>query len=700
MNTRRRSTVALSLLGSLFWSSGAFAYGGSAHQQILDEAWHTMRALSAPSLETQIRSHGMTGGSSADLTFDKPPSFCLLPANDPTNLCKETVTQAAWDDFRAASAVAMQKYYWQRPDLPRGSSDPACQPYQDADVLGNFKAPPDPGALQGGDEGCGTLRDYKRGVFASFRTEDDGTGNQGLLLGWQSVARDHDFDELSVDIMPVYGTLINVVSVAYEQVVGMIVLPFVCIFDLFTGGDCWNDSLRFADSVNPVDVVKGILPGFRIEEASKETGVFHFINPQSGLDNEYDDVQGLYYTQAGPDQIVGTIDESIIVGGDLLAMNIDASRSDGTERYELIDREVSSNKSSDRADWNWQSDWFGHVSFPPLDNLAYYGDANFPRGGHPGFTPIRGIHKYGWTLHAVSDATVPMHCAGTTSWGHRPYEDFVENHIDDLLFRAPVPGATPPPFSLEVNQLRQAQRVAARGFRWFRRGIGSDVRPFVTDIAKETLADLSLSGTHEGNFGVTDMGTGTIWCDACSYGYLMNNPKTSWEKEAITWSVAAFTDLDDDAMENPVEYYEAFRERIRTNVERASGASLAYLLARSGEAACRLRGQTCGGVQGPCCGSNSTCSSGTCQQVTPLTLKPNGDACSNGAECASENCKNGICEDTTGPGDVCATAADCIYGACSGGACVPGASGARCRDRNDCDGTLSCQNGFCISVPK
>lgn len=730
MKSRRFIRVStVSLVAALGWSPCAYALGGTGHQRVVDEAWQVMRAVAGVNVPGQLRAHGLTAGTTADLTFDSPPSYCLLPATDPANLCKKQLTagSAEWTAFVQATKDSLQGLNWLRPDLPKGSvSDPKCVSFQKQDRLDNFQGPVDPNAVQnvyGKDpNSCQMLHGRTTNVFQDFRTEDDGTGSQGLLLGWQSASRDHDFAELKVESMLIYGALMQAAGSIYETGVAVFLLPFVAIWSIFSGENVWDSSVRAADSTNPFDVLKGVLPGLWTDEtSSKETGIFHFINPQPGQFNEYDDIQGMFYDFAGPNKESGALDRAIILGADVLSLSLDASDSDGLERYELIDSEVGSNKSVDRADWNWQSEILGSVAFTPLDNLAYYGDANFPRGGHPAYYgTVSGIFKYGWSLHAFGDATVPTHCAGTTSHGHRPYEEFVDQHIDDLFFAKDIPSANPTPAQqqdLKVNQLKQAQRVAAHAFRWWSSTEKlKDIRAVVTELAKETLAALP----HDDDELKT--GENTIWCDACSYGLYMNNPSTGAIEWFGTGMMSFFKDYENAAMKNPIGYFETYRETIRTNLERAAGVSAAYLVSRSEkERACSLRGQTCNATRS-CCGSNASCVSGTCQQTTPFTLAADGAICQadkdclggnctaimctssatcpSGSVCSGGKCDKKVCGKPLWVGDTCTANSDCMTHNCSSGTCGKSAEGGKCRSSYDCESDFTCESGTCYrTVP-
>src|SRR6185503_11075229 len=112
-----------------------------------------------------------------------------------------------------------------------------------------------------------------------------------------------------------------------------------------------------------------------------------------------------------------------------------------------------------------------------------------------------------WPLHALGDATVPMHITTTTSWGHRPYEDAINARLSELGFDG-----------RNKDQLEQARRILKQAFRvrsdikTRRTTLGqpddTHVRELVTQLALETLQEINQLG-------------GDWFCDTCSLQYLL-----------------------------------------------------------------------------------------------------------------------------------------------------------------------------------
>ena len=116
-----------------------------------------------------------------------------------------------------------------------------------------------------------------------------------------------------------------------------------------------------------------------------------------------------------------------------------------TVKYQISGADDGLPDTRSRSESQWQFTTLGHTTFEPVDNLAYYGWRRF-RDGVPG----EGIEKHrvsnmAWPLHAIGDATVPMHVAATSSWGHRPFEDGQEEIWSKLrMARDALANAAPP----------------------------------------------------------------------------------------------------------------------------------------------------------------------------------------------------------------------------------------------------------------
>jgi hypothetical protein len=711
--------VACSLLSAV---SPAAAYNNKTHQQLVNLAWQSMRAGVAPQLATQVWKTPDAVPSDAP-SFDHP-SDCLLPASDPKNLCGEQLTAdsngnvPAWQAYLDEIRLARQQINALESDVrvpsgPRASCSgftgkPSTRVSDYPDEITSGHAPADNGECEREKDEPGKAA--RPNVFSQFTVPDDGTQNQGLVLGWHAQDRDNDHSDIAIDMLPVVpmpfppyvlplGQMLQAASVAAEAVLAAVFIPFFCAWSWLSGGsDCVSHAEHAADSVDPIDFIKGILPGIHSDAVSSQSvGLWHFINVREGVRHWYDDKPGMFYDDAGPEGIPGAVDQAIMLMSDLLFETIDASQSKGTSRYEITSKETSfPNPSEDRADWAWQSEPFGHVQFSPLDNFALYGNDLFFQSAVNGG---RGLTGVGWVLHALGDATVPMHVVGTTAWGHRPFE--VVANEDWQYFSNECRRNSQNPAQPEcdeaqwVPQLQTAMRVLERGYRWraFMRG-RADVRELVTKLAQETYA---LANTQS-----------SLWCDACSVGYVNdtagNKLDGKVQKLGVEFEAARGRNFVAqqvaDGYENPFEYYREDAGRVRDMrelLERSSGAIVGYLLSLPAGNFCSSSGAAChSGIGG---GTGVTCCSGmSCDFNANRCCRGSAQGCYADAECCSSVCgDDSQCCVGSGRAKLqaaCSADGDCCSGKCSNGQCL-GGTGSSCTDDSQCQSS-NCQDGKCL----
>ena len=173
--------------------------------------------------------------------------------------------------------------------------------------------------------------------------------------------------------------------------------------------------------------------------SSDYTGVWHFIDVAAG-EGRYNDIRGLWYEGAGPaGKYPGVIDVGIMVSANMSGLSVNAYESDGDDFYGEYDK-------IGRGDLAWHAYNIAHTEFSSVANLAHYGWDQFKSGGR---VSARGL---AWPLHAIADASCPHHTVGTTSWGHRPYEDWIER-----IF----------PLIVEQNDKAQRVRILYDAFYWW-----------------------------------------------------------------------------------------------------------------------------------------------------------------------------------------------------------------------------------------
>ncbi|HEY6559105.1 MAG TPA: hypothetical protein VI072_17595 [Polyangiaceae bacterium] len=356
------------------------------------------------------------------------------------------------------------------------------------------------------------------------------------LLGWHAASvDDHEQDSvlwarptssdalLGTGVLSAASGLINTGLLGYKfslLAVSVMAVPFICGVKLIKGEDCeLDDGSDLVEQYNPINFAESFIPGIKQPCSSDYVGLWHFINVV-GERGEHNDHPGMLYDEAGPvDGGVGAIDFVIMTATDATGLALNAGDADGDDRYGEYDRR------NVRSDRQWSSVNLGHQEFSPIDNLALYGYRRFL--DNP--TEASGL---GWPLHAIGDSAAPHHVVGTTSWGHRPYEDYVDHHITELL---------------PEDDAAQHSRILANGFKyWKAMGSGGDVRNLVQVLARNTAA-YSRDG-----------GSVTNWA---------YNDQASW-----LWHKPIGTDK-----KGGESMYEPFHSLIPHLLEESAAASLAFL---------------------------------------------------------------------------------------------------------------------------
>jgi hypothetical protein len=431
--------------------------------------------------------------------------------------------------------------------------------------------------------------------------------------------------------------------------------------------------------------------------------MWHFIDARSGGSSSYDDRQGLNYDEAGPHFEAGQLDIVVQAGLDLGDLHLGYDESDGPHHYEIVGVNDGHQNTDRRGFARWQGPTGAHIPFEPLDNFAFYGWSNF--------LSAPDAHWLSWPLHALGDATVPMHVAGTTGWGHRPYEatlDWVWKwNVIRFLPCVPEAGNCPQQCSADANnpkcdeksgqvtatsigaenyreQWEQARRILQHAFRWSRfieswrsrTGKHQDVpvRDMVTQLALETL---SLSNENAGD-------NVWPWCDNCSMQYAMPIIQT------------------EGGGNQGKDFYttDANLAKSRDLVERAVGATAAFLIATADVLPPPSCSTTTCQAGLTCCGGR-TCQNGAC-------CAPTAGACQHDADCcggpASAVCRNGFCAPKATAG--CQRAGQ----SCEDGAavcCADSAGGKQCGQSMNgvniccgaagttCKSSVECCDGLC-----
>ena len=571
MSSGAKRSLAVCLLFCLGWTMAplavARAYNKPDHYEITNMAWQVMRA-----------SGSFINSAGKELVLRDVPGECSS-AGGPCG--SSAVSQQEWDDFIFDVAVARIKIGEQPIGVPNGTfpnGDP-CFPGSASTSMYSFDGPLGVAHFDLKGEACSPVASpvggyVPYGIYGQLTVPTDGGPYQGKVLGWHSKHRDDDLDESQVVHNPLIGGASwDLASDLEEAIVGTIFVPFVCAYlALFGDGEnCLDKAYRLADDVGTIDFLKALVPGvcdvagIDAFDCRQEIyiGFWHLINvrDKSQLSNWYDDRQGMYLLEAGPEGEPGAIDVAITLVADLAWTVLDSSESKGDDRYQ-IDTSADGHQASDMRDgWEWETESLGNTMFSPLDNFAYYGYAN-----------VSGtIKRLGWPLHAIGDATVPMHIVATPGHGHAVYEAFVTHRLDELLHKECEGGELQcGPETLEDRQVAQARRVLQIAYRWRTHLETNGVRNFITALGLDTLS--RIGGDSADNWP---------FCDVCSTFFKLNE-SNGFESGVLTALIplerleAEFTaqELADD----PMVYYDEFMSPTRELVESAMGAKIAFLM--------------------------------------------------------------------------------------------------------------------------
>ena len=174
-------------------------------------------------------------------------------------------------------------------------------------------------------------------------------------------------------------------------------------------------------------------------------GISHHINVP--LDNtDYDDLSGLLITRAGQLGVPGALEAAAIALADATGATVAGVPTTApllkTSRVRTLRTDHRLRRRRNAGNWEFLP--FVHTPMPPVGNLGWYGLQKF--GAQPG----PNTKFLGFALHAIGDATVPMHVAGAFGWGHRPYEGCKRPASRSARCR-PADGAPPGKYDLTAS---------------------------------------------------------------------------------------------------------------------------------------------------------------------------------------------------------------------------------------------------------
>jgi hypothetical protein len=419
------------------------------------------------------------------------------------------VSAGEWGSFLNAMKQTPDRYRARPTALPNAITG-ACA-FQPGNVGSTWASQPTAGTIPfavstdyivGFD--CGVRYNYQPGGFYNTVNMGGSLGAvagkrdyTGTVLGFWAAAVDDEFDDTHLWHKPTLaggqGNMWDTVNDIGNAAIAPVLFPFVCIWSLFQGNfDCLGATADAADEANKMDDLNGLIPGVGDISGEDYVGVWHHIKVLGTASNEFDNDQGLLMDEAGAWNEVDPFDLLAMAGADLGGIALDYDESNGPKRYEITGAADGHPNSVDRSMGEWQFLTTAHLPHSPVDNLAYYGWKKFrDESAHS-------LKYLGWPLHALQDASVPMHVAGSSAWGHRPYEEAFDKTWARLRYLGDDSTAA------DVNAQRaQATAILNSAFHYYKfiqdwrvshPGQSKDVpiRDLVTKVAKAT-GDYSMS---------------------------------------------------------------------------------------------------------------------------------------------------------------------------------------------------------------
>jgi hypothetical protein len=217
------------------------------------------------------------------------------------------------------------------------------------------------------------------------------------------------------------------------------------------------------------------------------------VKPLPPSEETFDDEPGKFSERAGPNGNPDLLEEAVIALYDLLGWHVRHDLSQGPKNYQIFVNGTSKDDfhadSSPRSAADWETEIGAHIQYTPVDNLALFGWLKFKakKDKSDAAVAAQGTRRLGWPLHAIGDVSSSMHVIGASGYGHRPYEDSIEEKWDELVFANSIP-----------HSLRQIRTIVERALPWrqfiqqWRADHGGTtdvpVRDLVTALAQQTRA--------------------------------------------------------------------------------------------------------------------------------------------------------------------------------------------------------------------
>jgi hypothetical protein len=406
--------IAAAALVATLKATTAQAYNQDTHQRLVDYTWQIMLAVdvvgrNAAPPDAPFHSLNVSSDFSRRV-HDAVKKIHLLPANLPPP-----------KDSRCIDPAMIQKLGTNTPNWENSGDFFNMQLN-----LVHFPIALD---YETGND-CGIQADWSPGTAYQLINRDDFTGT---VLGYWAQYPDMLKDDFHVGIKP---TSTGGLSVLKEGLVAAGAIPaatvwipvkcaWKCIksvvsFSPSRCADCCKQAIDDGVAASH-DVVSGIdsfVPIIGDVKSDFIVGMSHHINIPLA-DKEYDDTSGLLITMAGPLGVPGALEVVATAFADAAGVTVRYDDSAAPKNYDVQNANDGLPNSRHRDAANWEFLPFPHVPMPPVDNLGWYGEGQY------GAMPTKNTKFLGFGLHALADASVPMHVAGAFGWGHRPYEDAV-----------------------------------------------------------------------------------------------------------------------------------------------------------------------------------------------------------------------------------------------------------------------------------
>lgn len=526
------STVAAAF-AAIFHTNVVHAYNQDTHQRLVDYTWQIMLAVDvvgrdATPPDAPFRTLNVSSQFSRRVQ-DAVKKIHLLPANLPPP-----------QDTRCIDPAMIQQLGTNTPNWDNGGDFFNMQ-------LNLVRFPIALDYETGKD--CGIQADWSAGTAYQVINRDDYTGT---VLGYWAQYPDMLKDDFHVGIKPTSAGGMSLIkdglATAGAIPAATVWVPAKCAWKCvksivsFSPSRCAHCCKQAIDDGAGIarDVVSGIdsfVPIIGDVKSDFIVGMSHHINvPLANKD--YDDTSGLLITKAGPLGVPGALEVLATAFADAAGVTVRYDDSEAPRNYDVQGAQDGSPNSRHRDQANWEFLPFPHIPMPPVDNLGWYGESKYAS------LPTKNTKFLGFGLHAIADASVPMHVAGAFGWGHRPYEDAVTMLHSTLLageFRTE-------PGRLDNIVLPRAEEYYKLIADWRAANPGHDrdvpVRALVTAVAEKTWS-IAQSDT-------------TLFNDQLSVAYL--TPGLDLATRAYTLKGAVMQQLVDEAVAASIAFLTATGE--------------------------------------------------------------------------------------------------------------------------------------------